>query len=109
MGLLLVALEECSQSLVVCLERQDPSYLEHLQRRGELIRRLAGCPPPALRKEALERFKRCRTLGDRAQGLAGRMREGASRDLAAAGQERLVADGLRSLVGIQRAMLDVKA
>lgn len=109
MGLLLVALEECTESLVDCLARQDPTYLEHLQRRGELLRRLSLCRVPVVQDEVRKRLERCRFLGDRARAAAARLRESASRDMAAARQERRVAEGLRALGGLQNAMLDVKA
>jgi hypothetical protein len=109
MGLLLVALEECSAALVDCLARQDPNYLEHLERRGELIRRLSLCRVPAVRDDVRARLEHCRTLGAQAWDTAARMRASAGRDLAAAGQERRVAAGLRALGGAQNAMLDVKA
>ena len=109
MNLLLVALEECSQALVDCLVRQDPTYLEHLARRGELIRRLSQCHLPEARHAVAVRLEHCRALGVQARTAAGRMRESANRDLAAAGQDRRVADGLRALGQIQNAMLDVNA
>lgn len=109
MRLLLVALEECSQALVECLVRQDPTYLEHLERRGELIRRLTQCRVPTVQDDVRNRLQHCRALGAQAREAAARMRDRASRDLAASGQERRVANGLRALGGLQNAMLDVKA
>lgn len=107
--LLLTALEECSHSLVECLKRQDPTYLEHLQRRGELIRRLADCSLPPSQHAICVRLEHCRLMGRQAGDLARRMKDSAQQDLAAAGQERRVADGLRALGRSQNAMLDVKA
>lgn len=109
MGLLLVALEECSEELAGCLDRQDPTYLEHLQRRGDLIRRLGGCRTPELPDELRQRFERCLALGEEARRAAEWIREEARRELIAAGQERRVAEGLRALGGLQNAKLDVKA
>lgn len=109
MGLLLVALEECSESLADCLARQDPTYLEHLQRRGELIHRLGDCRMPELREALRKRLEHCLALGEEARRAAERIREGAQRELVAAGQERRVAEGLRALGGLQNAKLDVKA
>lgn len=109
MGLLLVALEECSQSLGDSLARQDPTYIEHLERRGELIRRLSRCRVPAATDGLRKRLEHCRSLGEQARAVAAHMRESAGRDLAAAQQERRVADGLRALGGLQNARLDVKA
>jgi len=109
MGLLLVALEECSQSLADCLARQDATYLEHLQRRGELIRRLGNCRMTELPEELRKRLQHCLALGEEARTAAERIRARAQRELLAASQERQVAEGLRALGGLQNAKLDVRA
>ena len=50
-----------------------------------------------------------RELVREAGDIARRMKDSAQQDLAAAGRERRVADGLRALGRSQNAMLDVKA
>jgi len=102
-------LEQCSSALLDALRRRDPLYLDHLQRRQELLREIARLDPTSCEPAVRACLERSRILGNLARTEALRMRLGAATELAALEQERQVARGLRWLSGPQNAMLDVKA
>jgi hypothetical protein len=84
-------LESATTALLLALERQDPRYLEHLERRQELIERLSALCSQGQAPSNKGQLLRIQAAGGRLTRAARRMREDSLAVLQALSTQRQLA------------------
>jgi hypothetical protein len=101
-------LEACSMALLEALRREQPTYLEHLERRRMLLEEMAEQPlqpDPELRAK----LEQVWVLGELIEAQIQRWRTTAERQRAAVAQDRVLLQGLQGLSRPHRPMFSVRA
>ncbi len=100
-------LESCSLALLDALRREQPSYLEHLGRRRELLAKLASSLPraDAQLRAALERIW---VVGGLIEQQVRGWQTAAERERAAVAQDRAIVTGLRAIGRPHQVLFSVK-
>ena len=101
-------LESTTSALLAALERQDPCYLEHLERRQELIERLSALRGQAWEPPHLGQLLRVQAAGSRLKLVAQRMRDDSLAFLQAISTQRQLARLLDAGAGAGYTTLNVR-
>lgn len=102
-------IETSSRALLDALRRQDPCYLEYLERRQHALLALHAHTWEDCGSEDLRRLEEGLRLGEEAAVAVAGMQEQTRRQMRSLGQERGLARALEAQFGPQYKSLNVKA